>query len=134
MVDQAAHWCMETTIDGRQVATQVSMGASFSTLGISLKKVGQLSIYAKYTGTPTGTWTIEVSLNRKEGMQGNFTDADGDWIPLIAAQFTGTLPVPAGAGATFLIIVPYSPFRRIRVTYTRGSGTGTADIWINGQG
>ena len=124
----------ETPIDGRQVATAQSMGATFSTPSVSLKKVKQLSIQCAYTGTPTGVWTIEVSLNRKEGVNGAFTDSDGTWIALASTQFTGTLPVPAGAGSTFIIIVPISPFRRIRVTYTRTSGTGSADIWINGQG
>lgn len=67
----------------------------------------------KWTGTPTGTFTVDLS------MDGITVDAT-----LTASELSPTLTVPAGSASSVAFeVVSACPFRR--VNYVRTSGTGT---------
>lgn len=87
-------------------------------------------------GEPVGTLTIEISNNRKETPQASdlYDDDDGSFCALTSAQYTGTITAVNGAALEFPIVVPFTPFRRLRIHYAATTGTGVLDAWITGQG
>jgi len=85
-----------------------------------------------YTGTPTGTFTVEAS-NQYDPI----TNAAPTFIAMPAT--TPVLPVPAGAGGSGLVTSPglaagggAGRFQRLRYTFT--GGTGTLNVWAVGVG
>jgi hypothetical protein len=132
----------ESPID-QQVITANGMTATVSSPSVSMRLLKALGVFLKWdAGTHVGVVTIEVSPDRKENHPATMVasdqlviDAAATWYPLVAAQFTGTIPAVAnGVAANTLIIVPTIVGRRARVTYTFTSGTGVLNAWMNGRG
>lgn len=82
--------------------------------------------YVLWTGTPTGTLTMQAS-NKPNPDE----TSDVDWTPLDSIVLT---PQPAGsAGSTPLAnSSPFSLFYRHRVKYVNASGNGVLTGWVHG--
>lgn len=85
-------------------------------------------IQLNFTGTPTGTFSVQVSADYARDDQGNVTNA-GNWVPLTLS------PSPSAAGAANQIIIDMNemPAPYLRVVYTFTSGTGTLDMYITAK-
>lgn len=82
-----------------------------------------------FTGTPTGTFDVQVSGDHREDQEGNVLVA-GHWISLVLS------PVPAAAGSANDIGIDLNQLGApwIRVVYTNASGTGVLNAFVSGKG
>jgi hypothetical protein len=79
-----------------------------------------------WTGTPTGTFAIQVSNDYAQNNDGTVRYA-GTWNTLPTASFQGTYPAPAGsAGNGFLDVFGTNAYA-VRVVYT---GTGAGNLTV----
>lgn len=108
-----------------------SMAATFTSPVIDTLMMDQVSWEGVATGTPTGTLTVEAS---------NQYDSVLNPTPTFVAMpaTTPALPVPAGAGFSFLVTTPgvggigsgVGRFQRMR--FVRSAGTGSMDLYVTG--
>jgi hypothetical protein len=86
-------------------------------------------------GEPAGTLTIVISNNRKQHPSNDnlYSDSDGSFVALASTQYLGTIAAVTAA-AEFVIVIPYTPFRRLAINYAATTGTGALDAWLTGQG
>lgn len=87
----------------------------------NIQNVDNVSIELDFTGTPTGTFFVEVSNTYDPR-----TNPTPTWIILALS------PSPVASGAAGVIGIDYnqSGFQWIRVRYVPTSGTGTLDAYI----
>jgi len=111
-----------------------SMAATFVSPVVDASQADGIAWEALYTGTPTGTFTLESS-NQYDPI----SNPTPTFIPIPSAQVIGTLPVPAGAGGAFIVTTPgpskaagAGKYQRLR--YTATSGAGSLDLWVCGAG
>lgn len=79
----------------------------------------RLSVYASWTGTPTGTFALECSFDGQT------------WavVPGAAAEFTANSQLqPAGGASSAVWNWSNIPGNMARIKYTRSGGTGTLII------
>jgi hypothetical protein len=114
--------------------TAQTMGATFVSPVVDASQADGIAWEAVYTGTPTGTFTIESS-NQYDAVN----NPSATFVAIPAASIVGTLPVPAGAGSQFIVTTPgpsehggAGKFQRLR--YARTGGTGSLDLWVCGVG
>ena len=82
-----------------------------------------------WTGSPTGTFQVEVSANYNQDNNGNVISA-GTWIPLLVSYFNGTTivqsySIPTSVGTPIYVECQQLSAPWIRAVYTNASGTGT---------
>lgn len=106
------------------LVSAASMGANITSAVQSLQKQDNCGIQLIWTGTPTGTFGVQVSLDYQLGT------GVGTWTQITLS------PVPAASGAagTYYIDLNQLSSPWIQITYTRTSGTGTLDAWISAKG
>lgn len=105
------------------------MGASVTSAATNIKNLDDCAYQVNFTGTPTGAFTVEVSLDYAQDFMGNITNA-GTWNTMV---ITGTF-APAGSAGSFYIPLPVTnaaPY--VRLVYTRTSGTGTLNAFFSGK-
>lgn len=94
-----------------------------------LKNLTGASYDITWTGTPTGTFQVQVSNTYKLDAMGNIQNA-GNWSTLPPSSFVGTYPVPAGsAGNGFLDIVGTEAYA-VRLVYTAATGSGNLTVVV----
>lgn len=81
---------------------------------IQVKFLDNAGIQLTWTGTPTGTFAVQASV---------------DGVVYYDLTFDPVLDQPAGAAGGYLINLNQLPFAYFQVTYTAGSGTGALDVW-----
>lgn len=89
------------------------------------------AIQAVWTGTPTGTFTVEGSLNylpNPDGSPGTGTNA-GVWTSLGASVSN-----PAGSAGNSIVDISLTGVPWVRLTYVNVSGTGTLTVYGAGKG
>lgn len=111
------------------MVSSVSMATSITSSVLEIKEQDNVGIQMIWTGTPTGTFSVQVSINYQRDINGNVTNA-GTWtsIPLS--------PAIAAAGSADNAYVDLNQLSApyIRVVYTRSSGTGTLNVLGIGKG
>lgn len=87
-----------------------------------------ISIQLNFTGTPTGTFDVEVSVNHEQDSQGVVTES-GNWVALPLN------PAPVASGSADQIIIDLNQISQpwIRVVYTAGSGSGSLNMIISAK-
>jgi len=105
---------------GKQTGTPVPPDGS----GFRVKDGSRMSIQAFWTGTLTGTISIEASLNSTDGVNGNWTSLT---VTLHGAQ-------PAGSAGSLMVdpITVAAPWLRVRWTFV--SGAGNITVYLCGKG
>jgi hypothetical protein len=82
-----------------------------------------------WTGTPTGTFQVQVSNSAKFDGEGNYIAGTGNWTILPSSSFTGTYPVPSGsAGNGYLDVLGTNAYA-IQLIYTATSGSGALTVY-----
>jgi hypothetical protein len=84
-----------------------------------------VGVELSWTGTPTGTFSVEVSVSYEQDSQGNVINA-GSWNALTL----NPTPVASGAAGSYYISLNQIEAPWIRIKYTRTSGSGTLTSYI----
>jgi hypothetical protein len=119
--------------------TAQSMTATFHTAPQKIMLSDNVGLFILWTGTPTGTFTIECSIDYQENTfnPGDVTNT-GNWTALtLPGTNTNIIPTgdqPAGGSGSILANLNQLPFPWIRVTYTAGSSTGSCTCWLSAKG
>ena len=109
-----------------------SMAAPITSRVTIIQMLPGISYDLVWTGTPVGTFTVEVSNTYRENADGSVAAA-GSWTVIPAASFSGTYPTPAGApGNGFLDVVGTEAYA-IRLVYTPTSGAGNLTVVVAGK-
>jgi uncharacterized membrane protein len=81
---------------------------------IDVSKMDNLGLEVTWTGTPTGTFTV------------NGSNSGINFYPL---TFSPVLTQPAGGAGGYLIDLTQYPFKYILLEYVNSSGTGTITVY-----
>lgn len=96
---------------------------------VDISGLEDIGVQMNFTGTPTGTFIVQVSIDHQQDLEGNVTVA-GNWCAILPAPTA--LPATGAAGSLFLnlpdLCAPY-----LRVQYTKVSGTGVGNVFVCGK-
>lgn len=95
----------------------LSLASTANSEAFDIDALGYIVIFLKWTGTPTGTIAIECTTDGT-----NYGDIVVD--PVITLS---------GAAGQHFVHIRWSPFKKVRLAYTRTSGTGSLDAYITGK-
>lgn len=100
------------------------MSGNLNSVGVDMLSLPFGAIELIWTGTPTGTFSIDGSIDNVSN-SGLVTK----WYP------TGTdVTNPSGSASSTLVNLSGIGFRWIRVSYTRTSGSGSLTVNVFGKG
>jgi hypothetical protein len=106
----------------RYVADKViaagSMAADITSEVIDIRLQYGFSVFAAWTGTPTGAIKMQAS-----------PDGVSSWLDV-----SGVSASPAGAAGSYFVNQQWQFYPYIRFVYTRSSGSGSLDLWFTGKG
>lgn len=111
-----------------QNITAASMAGNVTSTVTNIQFLDNIAVQLNFTGTPVGTFTVQVSADYAQDDLGNVTNS-GNWIPITLN------PVPSAAGTADQIFIDLNQLAApwIRVVYTRTSGSGTLNSFITGK-
>lgn len=98
------------------VGTNKDLSSNVTTPWYSTEMVDQIAIILDFTGTPTGTFTIEAAINQ-------------DATP-VALEFGSAIEASGSADKHAIEIADF-PYNFIRIKYTATSGSGSLDYQLN---
>jgi hypothetical protein len=99
---------------------------------VEIKNQDNVGIQLDWTGSPTGTFAIQISSNHKQQQQGQDTDVTvpGSWTTLpLNPAITAT-----GSPDTAYVDLNQMSAMYVRVVYTMVSGSGTLNCVIVAKG
>lgn len=108
-------------IDGESMATSITSRPTY------INQLPGISYDLVWTGTPTGTFEVQVSNTYSQDALGNVLSA-GNWNTLPTASFIGTYPVPAGSAGNGFLDVVGTEAAWVRLVYNATSGTGALTV------
>lgn len=100
------------------------MSGSLLTGMVDVTYTDNVGIQLNFTGTPTGTFAVEGSIDYDDHLE------TGNWSSL---TFSST-PSASGAADVHLLNMNQLPYKKIRVRYTRASGSGTLNVYVMAKG
>jgi len=106
------------------------MSANVTSLITNINMISCVGYTLSWTGTPTGTFSVEVSQDyiQPVGVQPEQLDS-GTWVPVTLSNPV----VAAGVADTAFIDIDVTGAAYIRLKYTRTSGTGTLNATMAGK-
>lgn len=102
-------------------AVAVSSTTVYTSEIFNMSNLDNMGLQVKFTGTPTGTLTIQVSVN------------NSTWDTLPTADINPSVASPSGSATDTVYSIKATPFPYLRVSYTNASSTGTLSVWICGK-
>lgn len=104
------------------------MGGDVTSSVTNIQFLDNIAYQVNFTGTPVGTFSVEVSVDHAQDSQGNVT-VTGTWNALTLS------PTPAASGAAGSAYIDLNQLSAayVRIKYTRTSGTGTLNGYITGK-
>lgn len=112
--------------------------ASITSLVTEIQYLDDVGIQLNWTGSPVGTFAIQVSADYKRYDPTRKMTAAGLWTPLVltywdGAAFVTSTSVPTSVGSPIFLDLALLSAPFIRVVYTKGSGSGTLQCTITGK-
>lgn len=111
-----------------ELITAGNMAGNLTSAATNIEFLDNIAIQLNFTGTPTGTFQVQVSVDYAQDAQGNITNA-GHWVPVLLPQ----TPTAAGAAGQIIIDLNQLASPWVRVFYSFTSGTGSLDAWISAK-
>lgn len=101
--------------------------ASLTSSISSIQGVDNVGYQVNFSGSPVGTFDVQVSMDYQPGLSPNDQPANaGNWISL---PLSTAITASGSAGSAYIDLNQLSsPY--IRIVYTRTSGTGSLDAYI----
>lgn len=112
-----------------QVITNGSMATSLTSLPTSIGQISQIGYTLSWTGTPTGSFDVQVCNNAQFNSVGAYISGSGSWVSL---PLTPTISAAGSSDSAYADVIPTSA-AFMRVVYTRVSGTGTLNVIVAGK-
>lgn len=115
---------MKTFLKASLFSGNQDMTGALTSQAIALTQVDNVAVQLAWTGSPTGTFTVQGSIDYVPLPGGGSSLNAGTWTTI-------TLPTTAatgGAAGTLLINMNDLGFPWMRVVYTPTSGTGTLTV------
>lgn len=111
-----------------QIITSGNMAASITSAAQEIQYQDNIGIQLNWSGAPVGTFSVQISMDHKEDIEGNIVTA-GNWITLpLSPAITAS-----GTPDTAYIDLNQQSAPYVRVVYTRTSGTGTLNAFVTGK-
>lgn len=106
-------------IDGGSMAGNLDSGIINNAQGdSSVSFLDNLGFQFVWTGTPTGTIAVVASI---------------DGVNFTALDFSPAISQPSGSASSSLANVNQFPFKWVKVTYTRSSGSGSLTVYYSAR-
>lgn len=105
----------------------VSMASQIISAPTYIFQIPGISYDLLWTGTPTGTFAVQVSNTYAQDPRGNVTAA-GNWNTLPTASFSGTYPVPSGSAGNGFLDVVGTEAAWVRLVYNPSGGAGNLTV------
>lgn len=109
-------------------AADMSQATLTSTI-VDIRYMDNVAIQLNFTGTPTGTFDVQGSVDHNVSDPSETVSAAGSWVSLTLTP----APVASGAASSVLLDLNQLSFPFIRVVYTKTGSTGTLDGYIFGK-
>jgi hypothetical protein len=120
--------------------TNASLAASVTGPASDISYVDNISVQIIVGAGATGDFAVQFANTVDNTAVGTGTNwyrqpASSDWVTIAAYDGTNTvIPVSlSGSAVNILLNYPLIAHSFMRVIYTRVSGSGTANVWINGK-
>lgn len=111
-----------------QLISNASMATSITSNPQYIQFQDNIGIQLNWTGTPTGTFSVQVSTDHI--MQGLLVINPGNWITL---PLNPAITASGSPDVAYVDLNQLSAFY-VRVIYTASSGTGTLNCYIAAKG
>jgi hypothetical protein len=103
----------------------------------SLAYLDDIGVQFNWSGSPVGTFSVEVSIDYAQDLNANVTNS-GHWTPLLfsywdGASFVTSATIPTSVGSPIYLDLALMSAPWIRLKYTKGSSTGTLQAWITAK-
>lgn len=119
------------------LANQTMTGTNTLTSAVTnILHKDNISYQLVWTGTPTGTFSIQGSLDYNPGLPQSEPDGaknNGTWTTIPAEDALGGPPVASGSAGQILADLSQLPYPYVRVIYVNSSGSGTLTGWVSGK-
>lgn len=96
---------------------------------IEIINLDNVCLQLDVSGTPNGTFDIQVSTDHLEDQEGNVINA-GNWV---SVPISGSLTV-SGSAISIMADLTQLGASYLRVQYTNTSSTGTVNAYVSGKG
>lgn len=103
-----------------QTSSIVCTATPFTVSAVKIDKQDNIGIQLDWTGTPTGTFAIQISSNRKQDDNGNVL-SPGNWITLPLNPAIAAI----GTADDAYIDLNQMSAQFVQIVYTAVSGSGT---------
>jgi hypothetical protein len=110
------------------VITNASMASSVTSSVTIIQNISRVSYDISWTGTPTGTFSVQVSDTYTQNGDGTVANA-GNWSTLSLSA----TPSTGGTSGNGSIDLQGLSFYAVRLVYTAASGTGILNATIAGK-
>jgi len=110
------------------IVTNGDMTTTITSAVTNIQFLDNIAIQLNFTGTPTGTFQVQVSVDYAQDDQGNVQVA-GNWIPVLLPQS----PVASGSAGFILIDLNQLASPWIRLVYVPSGGSGTLNAFISAK-
>jgi hypothetical protein len=111
----------------KPIINNVSMATSITGPATILKNLTGISYDIQWTGTPTGTFQVQVSNTYSIDATGSVQNA-GNWSTIPSAEFSGTYPIPSGFADTGFLDLVGTEAYAVRLVYTASMGSGNLTV------
>lgn len=116
-------------VPGFQVITSGDMSGNITSAACDIENLVFAYFQMKWTGTPVGTFSVQVSGDHKETSQGAIT-VPGTWTTLTI----NPTPTASGSAADWYIDLNEISVPWVRLVYTFGSSTGSLNVTFGAKG
>lgn len=103
--------------------------SSITSSPCEIKLQDNIGIQLNWTGTPNGTFDVQISSDYNQDLNGNVTNS-GHWISL---PLNPSVSASGSANSAYIDLNEQSA-QYVRVVYTKVSGTGSLDAIVVGKG
>jgi len=115
------------------IVTNASMAATITSEPCDIRTMDLLALSLQFTGSPVGTFDIQVSEDYQPNMSTAYTPINpGTWISIVSSL--SSAPVASGSAGNIVINLPLLATAYLRVVYNPTSGTGNLNAFVSGKG
>lgn len=107
-----------SVMQSTHLPVSVSGTNTYYSQNIGVKNLDSIGLQMRWTGTPTGTFTVEHSPDA----------VYWDTVPV-----SPSITQPAGSSGNWTVVISGEPYPYLRVKYVNASGSGTVDVVVHAK-